>query len=91
MWFLTCLLDHFLPTMTPIHIAITGCGHGELDCFYRMCNVFEKKGKKIDVLIITGDFQAVRNQEDLGSMQCPVKYKHMVDFDNYVINLDGFL
>lgn len=77
--------------MTPIHIAITGCGHGELDCFYRMCDVFEKKGKKIDLLIITGDFQAVRNQEDLGSMQCPIKYKHMVDFANHELILDGLL
>ena len=68
--------------MIPIHIAVTGCGHGELDVFYRMCKVFEEKGKKIDLLIITGDFQAMRNQEDLGSMNCPVKYKHMVVFDN---------
>ena len=46
--------------MASINIAVTGCGHGELDAFYRMCEVFERNGKKIDLLIITGDFQAMR-------------------------------
>ena len=54
--------------MASINIAVTGCGHGELDAFYRMCEVFERNGKKIDLLIITGDFQAMRNQQDLGCM-----------------------
>ena len=65
--------------MPSINIAVTGCGHGELDTYYRMCNVFAQKGKPIDLLIITGDFQAVRNQEDLGCMKCPEKYLHMVE------------
>lgn len=65
-------------SMPSINIAVTGCGHGELDTYYRMCNVFAEKGKPIDLLIITGDFQAVRNQEDLGCMKCPEKYLHMV-------------
>ena len=67
--------------MSSINIAITGCGHGELDVFYRMCEVFERKGRKIDLLIITGDFQATRNQEDLGCLKCPDKYRHMVCVD----------
>ena len=69
--------------MATINIAVTGCGHGELDAYYRLCSVFESQGRKIDLLIITGDFQAMRNQEDLGSMKCPVKYKHMVDFRSF--------
>ena len=64
--------------MPSINIAVTGCGHGELDNYYRMCEVFKQKGKPIDLLVITGDFQAVRNQEDLGCMKSPDKYLRRV-------------
>ena len=64
--------------MSFINIAVTGCGHGELDTFYRMCGVFERMGYPIDLVLITGDFQAIRNQEDLGCMQTPEKYRLMV-------------
>ena len=67
--------------MATINIAVAGCGHGELDAYYRMCDIFEKKGKKIDLLIIAGDFQATRNQEDLGCMKSPAKYHRMVRLD----------
>ena len=70
-----------LIVMPSINIAVTGCGHGELDTFYRMCDVFSKNGKKVDLLIITGDFQAMRNQEDLGCMKCPLKYMFMVCYE----------
>jgi hypothetical protein len=30
---------------------------------------------KIDVLIVCGDFQAIRDDEDLEYMHCPAKYK----------------
>lgn len=76
--------------MPSINIAVTGCGHGELDAFYRVCDVFEQNGKKIDLLIITGDFQAMRNQEDLGCMKCPAKYQHMVVFHQNNLLIDEF-
>lgn len=64
--------------MKHINIAVTGCGHGDLDTFYRLCSVFESQGVPIDLVLITGDFEALRNQEDLGSMESPMKYLLMV-------------
>jgi len=40
-------------------------------------------GRKIDLLICCGDFQAVRNLDDLECMACPVKYRHMASFYKY--------
>lgn len=37
----------------------------------------------MDLLIICGDFQAVRNLTDLQIMSCPVKYRRLGDFADY--------
>ena len=37
-----------------------------------------QSGKKVDLLICCGDFQAVRNRGDLKSMNVPAKYLTMV-------------
>ncbi|KAF3912384.1 hypothetical protein AA313_de0208694 [Arthrobotrys entomopaga] len=37
----------------------------------------------VDLLIICGDFQAVRNSRDLLTLACPPKYRHMGDFYKY--------
>lgn len=80
-YYLICIgLLNLFVAMKKINIAITGCGHGELDTYYRLCDLLEKQGTPIDLLIITGDFQAVRNQEDLGCKESPQKYKLMVRF-----------
>ena len=40
-------------------MAIEGCGHGELDKIYETLQYLEQKeGKKVDLLICCGDFQA---------------------------------
>ncbi|OMJ21520.1 Lariat debranching enzyme [Smittium culicis] len=39
--------------------------------------------KKVDLLIICGDFQAVRNFTDLNSMCCPSKYRQLGEFYRY--------
>ena len=72
------LFIFFVCSMKNINIAVTGCGHGDLDTFYRLCEIFKQEGTPIDLLIINGDFQAVRNQEDLGCMHSPEKYHLMV-------------
>lgn len=65
-------------------IAIQGCTHGDLDLIYKHLDIIEKKRKiTIDLLICCGDFQAVRNQDDLKSMACPKKYAAMKDFHDY--------
>lgn len=39
--------------------------------------------RKVDLLLICGDFQAVRNEDDLACMACPAKYRHMNTFYKY--------
>ncbi|GIL81793.1 hypothetical protein Vretimale_1395 [Volvox reticuliferus] len=65
-------------------IAIEGCCHGELDKIYATLQLLEKReGKKIDLLLCCGDFQAVRNLDDLETMACPPKYRSMQTFFKY--------
>lgn len=57
-------------------IAIEGCAHGTLDEIYEAVVESERQtGKKIDLLISCGDFQAVRNTGDLECLSCPPKVR----------------
>lgn len=74
-------IEPFMPTM---QIAVEGCCHGELDKIYECIQNIEKKdGRKIDLLICCGDFQAIRNKDDLECMACPPKYRHLGTFWKY--------
>ena len=65
-------------------IAIEGCCHGELDAIYAAIAHLETvEGVKIDLLICCGDFQAVRNLDDLECMSVPDKYKELGTFYKY--------
>lgn len=68
-----------------LRIAVEGCGHGTLHAIYasvkKSCEVRGWDG--VDLLIIGGDFQAVRNAQDLTVMSCPVKYREIGDFHSY--------
>ncbi|GFR28596.1 lariat debranching enzyme [Trichonephila clavata] len=65
-------------------IAIEGCAHGELDKIYETLSVLEKENNiKVDLLIICGDFQSVRNPSDLQCMAVPPKYRSMNTFYKY--------
>lgn len=65
-------------------IAIEGCCHGELDTIYSTLKFLESENDiKIDLLIICGDFQSVRNENDLNSMAVPAKYRQMQSFWKY--------
>ena len=67
-----------------INIAVQGCCHGELEAIYQtVSHIQNLKGKKIDLLICCGDFQAVRDQADLESMAVPPKYRQMGVFHQY--------
>ena len=46
-------------------VAVQGCCHGELDTIY---DTIKKSRTAVDLLIICGDFQAIRNQHDLDQM-----------------------
>ncbi|KAG6853167.1 hypothetical protein C0991_006417 [Blastosporella zonata] len=65
-------------------IAIQGCCHGDLDAIYGHIDKLEKaNGYKVDLLLICGDFQAMRNWLDLTVMSAPDKYKEIKDFHKY--------
>lgn len=62
-------------------IAVEGCAHGELDKIYECIEALqEREGIKVDLLICCGDFQAVRNSDDLRAMAVPEKYQQMCTF-----------
>ncbi|KAG7157311.1 lariat debranching enzyme A-like isoform X2 [Homarus americanus] len=67
-----------------MYIAVEGCSHGELDTIYNSVVRLEQiHGFKVDLLLCCGDFQSVRNEQDLKCMACPVKYMEMHDFYKY--------
>ncbi|GFR63347.1 lariat debranching enzyme [Elysia marginata] len=67
-----------------MRIAVEGCCHGELDKIYDTVTELERqKGFKIDLLLICGDFQAVRNFGDLQAMAVPQKYQQLNTFYRY--------
>jgi hypothetical protein len=51
-----------------MRVAVQGCCHGELDKIYASIQLIHEKYSKIDLLIICGDFQSIRNNADLQSM-----------------------
>ncbi|KAL8672401.1 MAG: hypothetical protein Q9168_003140 [Polycauliona sp. 1 TL-2023] len=68
-----------------MRIAVEGCGHGTLHAIYasveKTCEIHGWNG--VDLLIIGGDFQAVRNSYDLNAMSVPPKYRAIGDFHEY--------
>lgn len=69
-------------------IAVEGCAHGELDKIYETIKGIEDRYKfTVDLLIICGDFQAVRNASDMDCMAVPKKYQEMKDFHKYACAL----
>lgn len=56
-----------------VHIAVEGCCHGELDKIYSLIDDARCiRGRQVDVLLVCGDFQGVRNQSDLQCLAVPV-------------------
>lgn len=72
-----------------IRLAIEGCGHGTLHAIYASIEeACKQKGwPGVDLLIIGGDFQAVRNAYDLHCVSMPAKYREMCDFHEYYAGL----
>ncbi|KAK9868315.1 hypothetical protein WJX84_007760 [Apatococcus fuscideae] len=67
-----------------MRIAVEGCCHGELDKIYETLQHLETREQtQIDLLICCGDFQAVRNYDDLTCLACPDKYKQLNTFWKY--------
>ncbi|KAH7039931.1 lariat debranching enzyme, C-terminal domain-containing protein [Microdochium trichocladiopsis] len=68
-----------------VRVAVEGCGHGTLDAIYAsVANSAKARGwDGVDLLIIGGDFEAVRNAADLSVMSVPAKYRELGDFPAY--------
>eukprot|EP01063_Lacrimia_lanifica_P011912 TRINITY_DN18581_c0_g1_i1.p1 TRINITY_DN18581_c0_g1~~TRINITY_DN18581_c0_g1_i1.p1 ORF type:complete len:511 (+),score=155.49 TRINITY_DN18581_c0_g1_i1:45-1577(+) len=65
-------------------IAVEGCCHGDLDKIYDSLAAAERQfGVGVDLLIVCGDFQSTRNEDDLECLACPPKYRQMGDFRKY--------
>ncbi|KAJ3275223.1 lariat debranching enzyme [Terramyces sp. JEL0728] len=70
--------------MRSLRVAVEGCCHGELDKIYQAILQKEREqGYKVDLLLICGDFQSIRNFTDLNSMAVPEKYKKIGNFYQY--------
>lgn len=67
-----------------VNIAVQGCCHGELDIIYQnILDVETSTGTKVDLLLICGDFECVRDVVDLCCMAVPFKYRHLKNFYKY--------
>ncbi|KAF8626705.1 hypothetical protein AX15_004718 [Amanita polypyramis BW_CC] len=70
--------------LASMKVAVQGCCHGDLDTIYDHIQELESKnGYNVDVLLICGDLQAIRNHQDLQCIAVPNKYKEMKDFHKY--------
>jgi lariat debranching enzyme len=68
-----------------LNIAIEGCCHGELDFIYSTIrNTEASTGKKLDLLLLCGDLQCVRDAFDLQCVAVPHKYRKLNTFHQYV-------
>ena len=66
--------------MPSFNIVFEGCCHGSLDAIY---NQISRMNKEVDLVLIGGDFQAVRAPSDLQCMSVPVKFRKLGDFQKY--------
>lgn len=65
-------------------IAVQGCSHGELNKIYkRLDQIKAESGLKPEILLCCGDFQPIRDEEDLNELSCPKKYRLFRDFIHY--------
>ncbi|CAB4254934.1 similar to Saccharomyces cerevisiae YKL149C DBR1 RNA lariat debranching enzyme, involved in intron turnover [Maudiozyma barnettii] len=71
--------------MTKLRIAVQGCCHGELNNVYRTVSRMNSN-KKIDLLLILGDFQSLRSPADFDSISIPPKFRKLGDFHKYYNN-----
>ncbi|KAK4494184.1 hypothetical protein PRZ48_014482 [Zasmidium cellare] len=78
-------MDLQLEESNGVRLAIEGCGHGTLHAIYASVEeACKQKGwPGVDLLIIGGDFQSVRNAFDLNCVSMPPKYRSMCDFHEY--------
>lgn len=61
-----------------------GCSHGSLSAIYDSIAQYEShQSKKVDLLLLCGDFQALRSEHDFASLAVPPKYHALGTFHEY--------
>ncbi|CEH14913.1 RNA lariat debranching enzyme [Ceraceosorus bombacis] len=71
-----------------MRVAVQGCSHGALDSIYASIRSLDAQAKKrTDLVLLCGDFQALRNVADLETIAVPDKYKQLGDFVHYYTGL----
>lgn len=63
--------------MKTLKVAIEGCCHGDL---YK---IYKEIPASTELLLICGDFQALRNTSDFQALNVPEKYRRLGDFQSY--------
>jgi lariat debranching enzyme len=63
-----------------MRILVTGCLHGAWEPVIQTAYDFISQGDHIDLIIVTGDAQTMRNDDDLHSFHCPLKYRKLGTF-----------
>ncbi len=62
-------------------VAVVGCAHGEIETIYSTVELIEhQENIKVDLLLCCGDFQAIRNMDDMKNLAQPEKYRHIRTF-----------
>lgn len=65
-------------------VAVAGCVHGSLDKLYEDFEQLQRQNDgSIELLLVCGDVQTVRNEPDLLCMAVPPKYRTLGDFHRY--------
>lgn len=66
-------------------MAVQGCSHGCLSQIYDSIAQYESThdGRKVDLLLLCGDFQALRSSHDFASLAVPPKYHALGSFHQY--------
>ncbi|WVO17210.1 hypothetical protein L204_104902 [Cryptococcus depauperatus] len=67
-----------------MRIAVQGCSHGGLEQIYQTIVQFNARtSNPIDLLLLCGDFQALRSRHDFASLAVPPKFKTLGSFHQY--------
>ncbi|KAI9637235.1 putative RNA lariat debranching enzyme [Dioszegia hungarica] len=65
-------------------VTVQGCSHGSLSVIYDSIAAYEShQSKKVDLLLLCGDFQALRSAHDFASLAVPPKYHSLGTFHEY--------
>ncbi|OCF57434.1 hypothetical protein L486_04892 [Kwoniella mangroviensis CBS 10435] len=71
-----------------VQIAVQGCSHGSLTAIYDTVQQYTlHTSKPIDLLLLCGDFQALRSTNDFASLAVPPKYHSLGTFHEYYSGL----